>query len=540
MTTPDRQNRLRAALLGSVTGDAIGVPVEFSSREERRRDPVQNMRAYGTHHQPAGTWSDDSSMLLCLAESITETGWNLEDQMSRYAKWLTEAYMTPHGKVFDVGGATRAAIGRFEAGTEAVLCGGRDERDNGNGSLMRCLPAALYFGESPDEILARAMDQSSRLTHAHPRSRLACVFIGLLLSELWRRTGTEARISGTEDGFPGEESADATETPAVMAAPAAGTAVQALAAASQRLEALAVSGSLPEELTGELPSLARLRSGSLHTLHEREIPSSGYVIDTIEAAVWCLCTTTSYRDCVLAAVNLGEDTDTTACVAGGLSGLLWGPESIPDEWAATIAGYERVRELTAAFARVTVSSVPFGNAYTVLPGKLVAGQYPRNVDDVSSRAKIAGLFDAGVTRCIDLTEENEHGLKPYAAMLEETARTRGAQCGHTRFAIPDMGVCSEDRLRDIHAAIDSALQAGETVYVHCWGGHGRTGLVIGTWLVSHGLADPTAAVETLRTLRKRMPKGGHDSPETRDQIGMLTKWSHRYSGSGSQSSAEPR
>ncbi len=528
--TRNRQDQLHAALIGSVTGDALGVPVEFRSREERKRDPVHGMRAYGTHHQPAGTWSDDSSMLLCLAESITGTGWNLEDQMSRYAQWLTEGYMTPYGKVFDIGGATRAAIGRFRAGTKAVRCGGRDERDNGNGSLMRCLPAALYFAGSPDEMLAAAMDEASRLTHAHPRSRLACVFFGFLVSDLLRRTGTGS------DTNP----ARATETPAGMAAHAAETALQAVAAASQRLEALAVSGSLPEELSGELRSLTRLRSGLLHTFPEHEIQSSGYVVDTLEAAVWCLCTASSYRDCVLAAVNLGEDTDTTACVAGGLAGLLWGRQSIPDEWTATIAGDKRVYELTTAFARVATSPAPFENAYTVLPGKLLAGQYPRDIDDVSSRRKIAGLFDAGVTLCIDLTEENEHGLKPYTFLLEETARTRRARCGHSRFAIPDMGVCGENRLRDIHAAIDSALEAGGTVYVHCWGGHGRTGLVIGTWLVSHGLTRANGAVDTLTALRKDMPNGQHPSPETSAQIGMLMTWPHRYSGSGSQSSTELR
>ena len=294
-----------------------------------------------------------------------------------------------------------------------------------------------------------------------------------------------------------------------------------MAAASRRLEALAVSGALTYDLAAELPSLARLRSGSLHTLPEREIRSSGYVVDTLEAAVWCLCTASSYRDCVLAAVNLGEDTDTTACVAGGLGGLLWGLEAIPDEWQNTLAAFDTVEGLVAAFARVTASSVPFENSYAILPGKLLAGQYPRNKDDASSRGKIASLLDAGVTLCVDLTEENEHGLKPYTALLEETAQTRGAQCRHRRFPIPDYGVCNETRLREIHATIDSALQAGETVYVHCWGGHGRTGLVIGTWLVSHGHTGAPKAVETLRALRRHMLRSFADSPESKAQNSML-------------------
>lgn len=483
---------IHAALLGSIVGDALGVPVEFSSRAERSHDPVTDMRAWGTHHQPAGTWSDDSSMLLCLAESISGTGWNLEDQMARYARWLNEGYMTPHGDVFDVGGATRAAIRRYGAGTEAVLCGGRDERDNGNGSLMRCLPAALYFAASPDEMLSAAMDEASRLTHAHPRSRLACVYFALVVSELLRSAGAGAR--------------------------------EAVAAATDRLAPLAEGGSLPADLVSELPSLDRIVSGRLHTLAEAEIQSSGYVVHTLEAALWCLCTSNSYRECVLKAVNLGDDTDTTACVAGGLAGLLWGADAIPREWSSALADQDTVERVISAFSRFMTSSVPFENAYTVLPGKLFAGQYPRNKDESSSRVKLGGLLDAGVTVCIDLTEAGESGLEPYTALLNEIARERGMSCRHRRFAIPDGGLCSRTTLGEIHAAIDSALQAGETVYVHCWGGHGRTGLVVGTWLVSHGLTRAEKAVETLATLRRDMPKADHPSPETTPQITMLVEW----------------
>lgn len=499
-------------LLGAIVGDALGVPVEFSSRQQRRTDPVTGMRAYGAHHQPGGTWSDDSSMLLCLAESISTTGWNLEDQMSRYARWLNEGYMTPYGDVFDVGGATRTAIRRYGAGTEAVLCGGRDELDNGNGSLMRCLPAALFFAASPDEMLAAAMDEASRLTHAHPRSRLACVYFGLVVSALTR--SATAHNAGT----------DARQTYAPGACHSERHALEAIAAATARLAQLAGSGSLPADLTSELPSLERIVSGRLHTLAEAEIKSSGYVVHTLEAALYCLCTTASYDECVLKAVNLGEDTDTTACVAGGLAGLLWSADAIPREWSSALADQDTVERFISKFSRLMMSSVPFENAYTVLPGKLYAGQYPRNLDDSSSRAKLGGLLDAGVTVCIDLTELGENGLKPYAALLEEIAHERGASYQHRRFAIRDMGVCSPTTLGEIHAAIDSALQAGETVYVHCWGGHGRTGLVVGTWLVSHGLTRAGQAVETLATLRRDMPNAHRASPETDPQVTMLVEW----------------
>ncbi len=529
MKKTDGNTRVHPALFGAIVGDALGVPVEFSSREKRRADPVTGMRAYGVHHQPAGTWSDDSSMLLCLAESVSETGWNLGDQMARYARWLNEGYMTPHGEVFDVGGATRAAIRRFQTGTEAAFCGGRDERDNGNGSLMRCLPAALCFAHSPDGLLAAAMDQSSILTHAHPRSRLACVFFGFLVSELVRyaektHAGTEERVSGANAPAVGTRETNAPGRVAAGAGPSQPLAREAVAAATARLTRVAGSGDLPADLVTELPSLERIVSGRLHTLAEAEIQSSGYVVHTLEAAIWCVCTSDSYRECVLKAVNLGEDTDTTACVAGGLAGLLWGTEAIPREWSSALADHDTVERVVSGFSRLMMTSVPFENAYTVLPGKLYAGQYPRNKDDSSSRVKLGGLLDAGVTVCIDLTEPGEHRLEPYDALLEELARERGVSHRHRRFAIPDMGVCSRTTLGEIHAAIDSALEAGETVYVHCWGGHGRTGLVIGTWLVSHGLVRAASAVHALTVLRENMPKGQHPSPETAEQIGMLESY----------------
>ena len=130
------EETVKSAMFGLVVGDALGVPVEFQSREELEQDPVTGMRAYGTHHQPAGTWSDDSSMALCLLESLTH-GVNYEDMLVRFLRWAEEGYMTAHGDVFDMGIATQQALAKYKRGTPPLECGGTGTYDNGNGSLMR-------------------------------------------------------------------------------------------------------------------------------------------------------------------------------------------------------------------------------------------------------------------------------------------------------------------------------------------------------------------------------------------------------------------
>ena len=135
---------VRAAMLGLAVGDALGVPVKFMDREALCQNPVTGMRAFGAHGQRAGTWSDDTSMALCLLESLTG-GVDYTDMMGRFLRWAEEGYMTAHGEVFDMGIATRQALVRFAQGTPALQCGGRGTYDNGNGSLMRILPVALYL-----------------------------------------------------------------------------------------------------------------------------------------------------------------------------------------------------------------------------------------------------------------------------------------------------------------------------------------------------------------------------------------------------------
>lgn len=308
------RNFVYDGIMGLCVADALGVPAEFTSREQHKREPVTGMRGLGTHSQPVGTWSDDTSMSLCLLDSLSDD-LNYQDIMNKFKAWLTKGAYTPHGEVFDVGISTRQAIKRFISGTEPLKCGGVGERDNGNGSLMRILPLLFYiqslYGTDFQE-LDEAFDlihQVSALTHAHKRSQIAC---GIYLSVASMLTSkTDLRISVKRG------------------------AAEAFDYYKQKAE-----------YNSELIHYSRLSEDGFCELRENEIKSSGYVVDTLEAAIWCLLNTNTYKDCVLKAVNLGEDTDTVAAVAGGLAGIFYGCENIPAEWIAQIARKDYIEELS--------------------------------------------------------------------------------------------------------------------------------------------------------------------------------------------------
>lgn len=180
-------NRLKdnilSGIMGLVLGDALGVPVEFKNRDELMNNPVLGMRSFGTHHQPKGTWSDDSSLTLCLAESLATGVLDYRDIMDKFLDWMRNGDYTPHGLLFDIGNGTRAAIERYICGCEPLGCGGKEEWDNGNGSLMRILPAAYYVANKTLDERMHIVHDISRLTHAHPRSLIACgIYIEICLN----------------------------------------------------------------------------------------------------------------------------------------------------------------------------------------------------------------------------------------------------------------------------------------------------------------------------------------------------------------------
>lgn len=301
---------IKDALLGLAVGDALGVPVEFQSRDLLERYPVTNMREFGTHGQPAGTWSDDSSLTFCLAETIAK-GYDLQDLANRFVNWRYHAYWTAHGRVFDVGNSTNTAIYFLSQGAAPTTAGDDAEDCNGNGSLMRILPLLFYIKDLDIHDRYLHVRDVSSLTHRHIRS-INCCFIYL---EVARNI------------LKGDRPIDAY--------------LNAITTVNTYFNAQNLLNDTERNI------LAPTLSGALTDKPISEIHGTGYVVHTLEAALWILIHTKTYADAVLTAVNLGNDTDTTAAVAGGLAGMHYGWEEIPAEWLNILAGKDRIEELIA-------------------------------------------------------------------------------------------------------------------------------------------------------------------------------------------------
>ena len=304
------EKRIAGSLWGAVVGDALGVPVEFKGRHERERDPVTDMRGHGTFDLPAGSWSDDSSLMLCTIEGLLD-GFDTERIGKIFIRWLREAHWTPYGIVFDVGFGTSQAIRHIEQGIAAELAGSTEEMNNGNGSLMRILPIAIHCLAMTDDDVIHHAHRASSITHGHPRSLMSCGMYCLMYRALLEgKPPYDAYLSTVE------------KAKGIYSAP---------------------------PFIGEMPHFNRVLGGDIGSYPERKIEADGYVIHTLEAALWCLMNTSSYRDAVLKAVNLGHDTDTTAIVTGGLAGSCYGPDAIPEEWLGRIARRDDIGRLFRAF-----------------------------------------------------------------------------------------------------------------------------------------------------------------------------------------------
>ncbi len=310
------KNTVKAGIFGVCIGDALGVPVEFRSREQLKRSPVTTMRSMGSHRQPAGTWSDDSSLTLCLADSLCK-GYDLEDMALKFLQWYNAEIWTPYGRVFDIGIATSQAIQRIGKGIFPTLCGGYSEFDNGNGSLMRILPLVFYIKDFPIEKRFDIVKDVSSITHGHIRSVLACfIYLEFALELLKKKDKWEA--------------------------------YRAMQKTVQQF--LDNNPICSQNEMDKFHRILELKVGDydtqpIHTLEENEISSSGYVLHSLEASLWCFLNSESYSKAVLKAVNLGEDTDTTGAITGGLAGLYYGFGSIPEEWVAQLVRKDDIEKL---------------------------------------------------------------------------------------------------------------------------------------------------------------------------------------------------
>lgn len=299
-------NLIKGVVVGHAVADALGVPVEFSWRDKLDENPVTDMVGFGAFPYPKGTWSDDTSMTLATMDAISGKKINYDAVMRYFVKWYYRGEYTPSGVTFDCGSTcVRAIKNYYEGGKPCLECGLADEYSNGNGSLMRIHPIVLYFADKTKVLSEklRVIYSVSSLTHAHERTKIGCGIYAFVLWEIINNRSKTAIYSGLEQ-------------------------------AEKYYEG-----------NKELKFYSRLFDKDFEKVDRAEIQSSGYVVYTLEAAIWCLLKTDNYEDCVLKAVNLGRDTDTVAAVAGGLAGALYGYDAIPQRWKNALLRLDYIESL---------------------------------------------------------------------------------------------------------------------------------------------------------------------------------------------------
>jgi ADP-ribosylglycohydrolase len=305
-----------SAIWGFVVGDALGVPHEFRNRESFATFPVADMIAGGTHLQPIGTWSDDTSLLLCVLENIYNRG-DSKSLAKLFLRWYQDGYQAAHGKLFDIGITTQLAFDRIIKGVPISKSGLCDKNSAGNGSLMRSLPYSFIedFSEG-----AYKMVLDNKITHRLPICHESCLFYIRMARSL-------------AEGQSKDEALDE-------------------AARYLRMGWRISDQSIDKVFT----PFQRLFSKSFALTSIDRIYSNGYVIHTLEAAIWSFLNGDDYRSCVLKAVNLGGDTDTIAALTGGLAGIFYGISDIPSKWRRSIVSCDKIDMMLRKWLGIEVAS----------------------------------------------------------------------------------------------------------------------------------------------------------------------------------------
>ncbi|MBO9199315.1 MULTISPECIES: ADP-ribosylglycohydrolase family protein [Niastella] len=304
---------VHGALFGVAIGDALGVPAEFTNRSTLRQDPVTDFIGFKSHGQPPGTFSDDSSLTFCLAESLC-LGYDLNDAGKRFVMWYDEHYWTAGNEVFDIGNTTRNAIYRLRRGTKPSLAGDFDEGCNGNGSLMRIMPLLFYIRDFEIEKRYDIIKEVSSMTHGHIRSVIACFYYLEYALELLKGSDKQTAYANT----------------------------------AKSVHAFIVNKQI---IRDEVNLFSPLLQEDITKRDIDSIPSRGYVMNTLQASMYCFLTTDNYQDATLMAVNLGNDSDTTAAVTGGLAGLYYGFDSIPEKWRHEVKRSNDIKDLCDRLAK---------------------------------------------------------------------------------------------------------------------------------------------------------------------------------------------
>jgi ADP-ribosylglycohydrolase len=305
----DLRDRYRGAILGLPVGDALGTTLEF--RRPGTFEPIIDMVGGGPFRLRGGQWTDDTSMALCLAESLIECrSFDPVDQLTRYCRWYREGYLSSTRTCFDIGNTTRVALEAFER-TRNPFPGPTDPQSAGNGSLMRLAPVPLFYFQKPREAIERAGD-SSRTTHGAREAVDACRYFA-------------GQIIGALQGRPKDELL----SPGFCPVPGFWN-VAPLAS-----------------------KIAAVAAGSFTQKNPPAIRGTGYVVDSLEAALWAFHQSETFRDGVLLAVNLGDDADTTGAVYGQLAGAYYGEQGIPETWRLRVALRERIESLAETLFRMS-------------------------------------------------------------------------------------------------------------------------------------------------------------------------------------------
>ena len=477
-------DRARGCMAGQLSGDSLGSLVEFQSPgyiNALYPDGVRDMEDGGVWDTIAGQPTDDSEMALSLARSILLEGGDYVQATARYGYvlWIKS-------NPFDCGGTVRAG-----------LCGERNFASQANGAMMRISPLAIFGAARSDAEVEKWAALDAEITHPNR----VCVDANRLYAAAISRA--------VRTGF---GAADLYES------------------IRNRADAMGADETL----------IAAVRDAEREPPASYGPPTAGWVLVAFQNALWQLLHADNVEDALADTISRGGDTDTNAAICGALLGAVRGLSSMPTHWIMTLQkcrpesglpgvcnprpreywpdDFIELADALLANGQNAHPEKPIKFCYWVIPGKLLAGEYPRNLDDESSPAKIRALTDAGVTSFIDLTEEGEHGLKPYSHLLSEETERR-------RFPITDLDIPnSPDQTAEILDRIDANLADGKPTYVHCWGGIGRTGVIIGCWLARHGPGGQ-AALDELRRLWQNNPKSAWAiSPQTRAQERYVTEW----------------
>lgn len=307
-------DKIKGSIFGVIVGDALGVPVEAVPRETIALNPVKDMKGFGSFNLPPGSWSDDSSMTLCITETLID-GYDIDMIAASFLSWMYTARWTPYGKVFGTGRATATAMRSLWKEFAAEKSGNSDEASNGNGSLMRTIPLLWYVLNKDLDARYEIVKAVSSITHAHIRSVLSCFYYLEYARQLYLGLTPIEALKQTNNLF------------------------------LKKTTQLKIS-------LDELTHFSRLlMENDFDKIPAKDIKSSAYVIDTLEASIWCLMTTNTYKDAVLKAVNLGRDSDTTGAVTGGLAGIVYGLKGIPNVWINKLARIDVLEQLVNDFCK---------------------------------------------------------------------------------------------------------------------------------------------------------------------------------------------